>query len=1235
MKPLAFLAFVLAAPAAGAQLTGSADPESSRTDAAVPDAWVARITEDMRREEYAFSPIGSGAFGAPNRAQELRSRVSAQGLEVFPRSAVDSEGAPWRLSLRTRSFGRMDSDFELSPAVLEVHGERAELEHGPLVEWLENRADGIEQGWTIAVRPTGSEPLWIGLELGGDLALRIDEGARSGILVDSSGGTRLRYTGLRAFDASGRELDARLFPSPGGVGIRVDDAGATYPLTVDPLLTGGWTVESDQVGGGLGISVSTAGDVNRDGYSDVIIGASGFDNGQQDEGRAYVHLGSASGLAASPAWTAESDQAFAGFGCSVATAGDVNGDGYSDVIVGANAFDNGQSDEGRAYVYLGSPSGLATSPAWTAESDQAGAEFGTSVATAGDVNNDGYSDVVVGAWQYDNGQLNEGRAYVYLGSASGLSSSPAWTAETDQAASYFGYSVSTAGDVNGDGYCDVIVGAWQYDNGQTDEGRAFVYLGSASGLAASPAWTAESNQAGGFFGRSVGTAGDVNGDGYADVITAAYQYDNPTNAEGLVYVYFGGASGLGTSPWTDDSDVFAAELGWSVATAGDVNGDRYSDVIIGAHYYHDGQTEEGGVFVYLGSPSGLPLSPSWRAESDQASAELGWSVSTAGDVNGDGYSDVVVGAPFYDNGQADEGRAHVFHGSPGGLRTENWFAEAEQVEAYLGASVAMAGDVNGDGYSDVIVGAPVLDNGQVDEGCALVYLGSANGLAAAAAWTTESNQAGAQFGWSVSTAGDVNGDGYSDVIVGARYFDNGLTDEGRAYVYLGSASGLATSAAWTAEANQASAHFGWSVSTAGDVNGDGYSDVLVGAPYFDNVETEEGLAYVYLGSASGLAAGPAWIAETDQAQTFLGVSVSTAGDVNADGYSDVIVGAPGFDGRALVFLGSAIGLAPTAAWTAEGSISLANFGYSVSTAGDVNGDGYSDVIVGAPFGETDLGHAYVYQGSASGLAQSPAWTADDGQAFSDFGYSVSTAGDVNGDGYSDVIVGAALFDNGTSSEGRACVYHGSASGLSSGPDWTAEGNLTFCNLGWSVSTAGDVDGDSYSDVIVGVPGDGTVAFQGGGARVYLGNEGRGGWILAPQQRRLGGLAPIALLGRMNSTTSFQIRASFERSLAGFDWATPATPTLHLEWEIEPSLGGSFDGVGIQYGESLVFSGSPLTFDEIVEGHSLDTPYRWRARLRTNNPLLPVTPWFSVAGNGRTETKVRTPHGVRMKRMSSP
>ncbi|MCZ7582850.1 MAG: integrin alpha [Deltaproteobacteria bacterium] len=172
----------------------------------------------------------------------------------------------------------------------------------------------------------------------------------------------------------------------------------------------------------------------------------------------------------------------------------MNGDGYDDVIVGARSYDNGQNEEGGAFVFLGSDSGVQASPVWTAESDQAGAQFGFSVSGAGDVNADGYDDVIVGAPFFGNGEGNEGMAFVFLGEAAGVQSSPIWTAESNQSNAYLGRSVSGAGDVNGDGYDDVIVGARVFTNDQNEEGRAFVFLGEAAGVQSSPVWTAEGDQ---------------------------------------------------------------------------------------------------------------------------------------------------------------------------------------------------------------------------------------------------------------------------------------------------------------------------------------------------------------------------------------------------------------------------------------------------------------------------------------------------------------------------------------------------------------------------------------------------------------------------------------------------------------------------------------------------------------------------------------------------------------------
>jgi hypothetical protein len=587
--------------------------------------------------------------------------------------------------------------------------------------------------------------------------------------------------------------------------------------------------------------------VSADGFDDVVVGASLYDGGHTDEGRVHVYLGSASGLAASPVWTAESDQASASFGASVGSAGDMNGDGRDDVIVGAPLYDGGQTDEGRAVVYLGSTSGVESTVFWAAESDQASAQLGVSVASAGAVNGDCFADVIAGANLYDAGQTDEGRAFVYYGAAEDVTSPAPWSARSDQESAQLGYSVASAGDVNGDGYDDVIVGANLYDNGETNEGRAFLYLGSAGGVGAVAAWTAESDQASAGFGFSVASAGDVNADGYDDVVVGAVGFDGGNTNEGRAHLYLGSAGGLGASAaWTGESDQDFGNFGYSVASAGDVNDDGYADVIVGAPYATNGQSNEGRAFVFLGSASGLAASAVWIGESNQALSEYGYVVASAGDVNADGRDDVIVGAPRYTNGQSQEGRAYLYLGSSSGVTSSAaWTAESDQASALFGQSVAGAGDVNGDGRHDVLVGAPDYDNGQANEGRASLYLGSGTAVATTAAWTLELDQANVQLGQSVASAGDVDGDGYADVIVGAYNHDDGWTDRGRAQVHLGSAYGVAATPFWIGTADGNTTRYGFAVASAGDIAGTGRDAVIVGAYALDGAETDEGYAFVY------------------------------------------------------------------------------------------------------------------------------------------------------------------------------------------------------------------------------------------------------------------------------------------------------------------------------------------------------------------------------------------------------
>ena len=378
-------------------------------------------------------------------------------------------------------------------------------------------------------------------------------------------------------------------------------------------------------------------------------------------------------------------------------------------------------------------------------------------------------------------------------------------------------SVAGAGDVNGDGFADVIVGAPFYDNGQDAEGTAFVYFGGAGVFNTTPDAQLESNQVDARMGTSVAGAGDVNGDGFADVIVGAYQYDNGQDAEGAAFVYFGGAGAFDTTPDAQlESNQVLAEMGISVAGAGDVNGDGFADVIVGAHLFDNGQDAEGAAFVYFGGAGAFDTTPDAQLESNQASAELGTSVAGAGDVNGDGFADVIVAARFYDNGQTDEGAAFIYFGGVGAFDTTfDARVESNQPDAELGNSVAGAGDVNGDGFADVIVGAYPYDNGQTDEGAAFVYFGGAGAFDTAPDAQLESNQASAALGWSVAGAGDVNGDGFADVIVGASLYDNGQDAEGAGFVNFGGAGAFNLTPDAQLESNQDGAGMGISVGRRG------------------------------------------------------------------------------------------------------------------------------------------------------------------------------------------------------------------------------------------------------------------------------------------------------------------------------------------------------------------------------------------------------------------------------------
>jgi hypothetical protein len=310
------------------------------------------------------------------------------------------------------------------------------------------------------------------------------------------------------------------------------------------------------------------------------------------------------------------------------------------------------------------------------------------VAAAGDVNGDGFADVLVGAPRFDNGQLDEGRAFMYAGSGAGLATTPLWTAESNQAGSLFGSAVASAGDVNRNGFTDVLVGAPAFTNGETAEGRAFLYLSSAGGPATTPVWTGESHQANAGFGGAVSTAGDMNGDGFSDFAVGAKDYVLQASPRGRVYVFLGTATGIPPTPTILDGNSINGHFGQALNPAGDLNQDGYSDLIAGADVYFyqnfappqggaEGGGENCGAVVFNGSASGIELSPAWAEGIDLSASRFGASVSGAGDVDGDGFADVVIGEPGFDNAQTDQGRIWSYGNASDGLPRIPRMAQAD------------------------------------------------------------------------------------------------------------------------------------------------------------------------------------------------------------------------------------------------------------------------------------------------------------------------------------------------------------------------------------------------------------------------------------------------------------------------------------------------------------------------------------------------------------------------------
>jgi hypothetical protein len=844
----------------------------------------------------------------------------------------------------------------------------------------------------------------------------------------------------------------------------------------------------------------------------------------------------------------EHGEAVGSFVCSL---GDITNDGFGEIIVQA-----GVNTTGRLYLIFGKDvsqninvgdilSGAGSSqgvvilgPAFYF--DYAGWFSVSSCGSAGDVNNDGISDIVIGTTDYEN---NRAVVYVIYGNSTfpeiiDTEQLEPWqgfnvTYPSTNLATTNGVSVNGNMDLNKDGYSDIIAGI-------PGTGETIIIFGNASTASfvlnttsAVPSNIFRITGGNHYFGSSVGGLRNFRAAKTADVVIGCYGCDN---FAGRAYVLYGPLlipGGILSIKKLKSSEGFhirgAADTfssgdgaGMSVSSAGDMNGDGFSDLLVAAGWARGAM---GIVYVIYGSSavfeniqlSQLTWSQGFGIYGINTGDTLGVSVAGAGDVNADGYDDIVIGCP---NGFVGAGAAYVIYGSSwlgtihvASMTSLQGFAIVGPTSlSTAGQSVAGGYDLNRDGYSDVVVGAPYAETGNLTGAAYVVYGGPTRtgDLYLSAITYINTLYVNEESRMSVAFIGNVGGGAtHVSLLVGSSGAENKrghtylLFGNDYAFRYLNDLTNLKASEGITVTGANEGDESGHSVSSAGDVNADGYDDFLIGAPAAGTAYVIFGgevLANIDLSALSSLRG----FAITGPSNSLLATTVSDAGDVNGDGYDDFVVGAPSSsdDGSAayIVFGGPSLSSVSVSNSVSSRMVKVygnrGRIGNSVGNAGDVNGDGYSDVIFGIPRdSKGNVGTAVIVFGKASMTDVNVTdLSSDDGVTLTgvdhSFGTSVSGANDVNGDGYADVIIGSPTDNLNT---GACYVVFGSATMTSMAVDALARGNKGYVITGGTdgdafgtwVGRADDVNGDGFPDVIVGATG---MNLESGAAYIVYGHE---------------------------------------------------------------------------------------------------------------------------------------------------
>ncbi|UZR27136.1 FG-GAP repeat protein [Methylococcus mesophilus] len=578
--------------------------------AEMPPELKAAVSTDLRKIEAA-----EGGYASLNPDHGFALRFEQGAVAVGPVGKPgDAKASPaWRWGMKLTGYGTSKAIRPVAPAEAVAAGQRLEYRRGAIVEWYENRPEGLEQGFTLAAPPTpGADILVLGLAIEGGLKPSLDPAGRAVAFRDGAGATVLHYKDLQVVDAAGKSLPARLALAGDGVQIRVDARGAAWPLVVDPLVSSEQILSASDrsLGAYFGVSVALSGDTALVGAFMATSG--GFGNA----GQAYVYARSGGAWTQQQILYASDRAAGAYFGVSVAVSGDT-------ALVGAyQATSGGIPGAGKAYVFTRSGSTWSQQGAPLYASDRAAnAYFGGSAALSGDT-------ALVGAPGATSGGFGQaGQAYVFTRSGTTWTQqgSPLYASDRTTS-SLFGISAALSGDT-------ALVGAQNAPSGGfTAAGQAYVFTRSGSTWSQQAILFASDKAASANFGRSVALSGNTSLVGAYNATSGGF------GGAGQAYVFIRTGGIWSQQAILSASDKAAsASFGQSVALSGDT-------ALVGAYQATSGGFGNAGqAYVFTRGGATWTQQQILYASDRAASAHFGQSAALSGNTT-------VVGAYWATSG---------------------------------------------------------------------------------------------------------------------------------------------------------------------------------------------------------------------------------------------------------------------------------------------------------------------------------------------------------------------------------------------------------------------------------------------------------------------------------------------------------------------------------------------------------------------------------------------------------